>query len=427
MTISKNRGYVCFEKVVSEDERNALTLYWDIDFDEMRFKHKVNDLKEQFAPSISNIASLARSKTSYSCDLPNFRCVDCGSSASIKIRSNFKEQANLYGYTCSSCLEKRETEVLSQFTLVVEKHTSDLYSSSFDYKTLSYLEKVLLFLLLSEYHKKDGEPLYCDAKEFSLTGCRQTDLEYISIFAQKNALLIVDEVSSEVKELKDEFRRIRAMKFRFHESASSYGMRVSYRSEQMDSYASGMYLRFSDYKTASELKTKLYADICKRELTQSDYSDFKFLVERTRTSTILDIAEDYADEFNLSLEHSIKLDNVLRYLAKNYKLAVVSDFLFRRARYVAAELHKKPVPKYIENKLYAKQIDDYLAFCKSKDLKITYTRRLPFDLNTSLFESFMCSHFFEGCLNWFELKTSEILEQWSKGDNLDDNLGLTSD
>lgn len=427
MATSKKRGYVCFEQAVSEDECKALTLYWEIDFDEMGFKHKVNDLKKQFAPSIGNIASLARSKTSYSCDLPNFQCVDCGNSKSIKIRSNFKEQANQYGYTCSSCLEKRETGVLTKFALVVEKYTSDLYSSSFDYTTLSYLEKVLLFLLLSEYHKKDGEPLYCDAKQFSLTGCRQTDLEYISVFVQKDALLIVDEVSSEVKELKDEFRRIREMKFRFHESSSSYGMRVSYRSEQMDSYASGMYLRFSDYKTASELKTKLYADICKRELTQSDYSDFKFLVERTRTSTILDIAEDYADEFNLSLEHSIKLDNVLRYLAKNYKLPVVSYFLFRRAEYLAAELHKNPAPKYIENKLYAKQIDDYLTICKSKDWEISYTKRLPFELNTSLFESFICSHFFDNCLNWFELTTSEVLEQWSSGDNLDVNLGVTPD
>ena len=124
-----NRGYVCFEQPVTTAEAEALMMYWDVDFEEMSFKFKVTDINNEFAPTVTNIASLARSKSSYCCDLSNFRCMNCGVGETIRIRSNFKEQANSYGYTCEDCLEKQEKKVLARFTEVLDSYTDDLYNS----------------------------------------------------------------------------------------------------------------------------------------------------------------------------------------------------------------------------------------------------------------------------------------------------------
>ena len=59
--------------------------------------------------------------------------MNCGVGETIRIRSNFKEQANSYGYTCEDCLEKQEKKVLARFTEVLDSYTDDLYNSTFDY------------------------------------------------------------------------------------------------------------------------------------------------------------------------------------------------------------------------------------------------------------------------------------------------------
>lgn len=277
MDTKANQSFICIGEGVNDRELDAILLYWEFNFDELKFVNKVMDIKQKFALELSNIPSLVRAKSSFSCDLPNFQCNVCGEHKSIKIRSDFSEQANQYGYTCESCLTKREKEILSQFVEVVDKYTTDLYDSSFDYTTLSYLEKLVLFLLISEYHKEDGKPLYCDAKRFSLTGCHSTDKNFLTTFLKKGAILIVDEVSDEIKQLKSEFHKIRDMLFKFHESAKSHAVRANYRCNEMDAYASGMYLRFSDYDTAVELQSALYADICEKKIKKSDIEDFQFL------------------------------------------------------------------------------------------------------------------------------------------------------
>ena len=424
-----NRGYVCFEQPVTTAEAEALMMYWDVDFEEMSFKFKVTDINNEFAPTVTNIASLARSKSSYCCDLSNFRCMNCGVGETIRIRSNFKEQANSYGYTCEDCLEKQEKKVLARFTEVLDSYTDDLYNSTFDYNELSYMEKLALFLLLSEYHREDGGPLYCDAKRFSLTGCHQTDRDFIAKFVEKGAILVIEERSVEIKALKKEFHAIREKKFKFHESKKSTCLRVNYDSPEMETYASGMYLRFSNYSNAMELQTALYADICERKLTKSDIEDFQHIVERSRISLLYDVARAYADEFNFTFESSMKLDNLLKYLAKNFKLPVISNYLHQRALNVSSQINQNPVPGYIKNKLFAKEIDVHLTKAKSRGWNIVYEKFLPGSVDTPLLESFTCNHFFENEFNWFDLTMSEIIEKWAAGVDLNfqsDTLSVRS-
>lgn len=418
MLSTTNRGYICFEQPVTTAEAEALMMYWDVKFDEMSFKFKVTDINNEFSPTITNIASLARSKSSYCCDLPNFRCKCCGRGDPIRIRSNFKKQANSYGYTCESCLEAQEKKVLARFTEVLGSCTEDLYNSTFDYKELSYMEKLGLFLLLSEYHREDGGPLFCDSKQFSLTGCHQTDRDFIAKFVQKGAILVIEERSEEIKTLKKEFHAIREKKFKFHESKQSTCLRVNYDSPEMETYASGMYLRFSNYSNAMELQTALYADICERKLTKSDIEDFQYIVERSRISLLYDVARAYAEEFKFTFESSMKLDNLLKYLAKNFKLPVISNYLHQRALNVSSQLNQNPVPGYIKNKLFAKEIEGHLTKAKNRGWEITFVRYLPVSVDTSLLESFTCNHFFENEFNWFDLTISEILQKWLDGVDL---------
>jgi len=419
MLATNNQGYICFEQAVTKAESEALLMYWEVNFDEMRFKYKVADINDEFSPYVTNVALLARSKSSYSCDLPNFKCNDCGVGEPITIRSNFKDQANAYGYTCESCLEQQESLVLNRFTEVLNTTTEDLYNSSFDYNELSYMEKVGLFLLLTEYHREDGGPLYCDATCFSLTGCDQTDRDLITKFVEKGAILVVEERSEELKSLKEKFRFIREMKFKFHESKHDQCLSVNYQSTEMETYASGMYLRFSNFNNAMELQTALYEDICDRKLTMKDVQDFQYIVERARMSILYEIAKSYAEEFNFPLEDSMKLDNVLKYLAKNFKLPVISNYLHQRALNVSSNLNKKTVPGYVKNKLFAKEIDDHLTKAKSRGWPITFVRHLPVSVDTSLLESFICNHFFENEFNWFDMSIAEVLEKWMLGVDID--------
>ena len=326
-------------------------------------------------------------------------------------------------------MKKQEKKVLARFTEVLDSYTDDLYNSTFDYNELSYMEKLALFLLLSEYHREDGGPLYCDAKRFSLTGCHQTDRDFIAKFVEKGAILVIEERSVEIKALKKEFHAIREKKFKFHESKKSTCLRVNYDSPEMETYASGMYLRFSNYSNAMELQTALYADICERKLTKSDIEDFQHIVERSRISLLYDVARAYADEFNFTFESSMKLDNLLKYLAKNFKLPVISNYLHQRALNVSSQINQNPVPGYIKNKLFAKEIDVHLTKAKSRGWNIVYEKFLPVSVDTPLLESFTCNHFFENEFNWFDLTMSEIIEKWAAGVDLNfqsDTLSVRS-
>ena len=428
-----SRGMICYCDSVSENELEAINLYWEMnEATNSGFSFTVSELQAKFKGKVSNLNNLIKKKSCFTFDPDSSACNWCGKITIAYKRKDVLDIKKSDVYVCKTCIhEKQERERLEEeqrkraLFSTIKNIKQQMLLGNYSVSTLSYVEKLYLFLLLSEYYEADGEPLKIDVENFCLAGSSESDHQYISQLVQKNILISIKEIPDEIRVLTDKLVFEGPNAFSRHD-----WMGTARRSENYlisSPFKVGVYLcQCEKGGSTSSLLQTLYTDICEINLTQRDFEDISILVESVRLGNLYDIVDWISADCRIPVEKSIKLENLLKHLAKSYPLRVCCWLLYSQADKVAAHLHKTNTPSYISKKLLAKKTDDYLTLAKEKGWEFSYTKKLPDDIETSALESLVADHFLEGNFNWQMLTTSEVIKGWTKNAKLVDVNTLTN-
>ena len=425
MKSEQKQGYICYINPTQNsfidvvDTIEILDKYWKLDNDAKNgFAYSVVTLNQMYKGKFSNISTFAQSYSYFSIDSAPFNCQHCNCRQIFRNRQAVIS-TQYRGFICSTCKDKEiyltEQKPKRPF-LIVEGYKNEILASGYKLSTLTYLEKVFLFLLLSEFHRIERQPLNIISDNFSITGCKVLDSDFMTKLEQQGLLLVINEIPESIREANAKLIEHSLMLDLNHSNREQY-------TKGLDSGAlmTGTYLCYnSEFTTSIDLLAQLYSDIEKRKLTRIDVEDIHILVERMRLSSLYQIVSWTCDKFNIQAESSLQLENTLKYLAKSNSLMTCCWTIHYRAEKVAASLNGKKLPIYITNKLLTKDLNSYLAFIQSKGWELTYTKKLPPEVETSTLESFISALFLPNNFNWYSLNTEEIISSWLMDVDFDD-------
>lgn len=411
-----NNLYVCYEQEVNENEVIVINEYWSLTNSNVpSFTYSVTKHKELFKGDVGNIANLIKNKSSVSSCHPGFNCNCCQSRTPVLLRNICISRLKLSSYTCDNCLaaeaEKNKKELLG----IINTYKNKLLDSDYDLTDLTYIEKLCLFILISEYHAVDRQSLRINPEALHLSGCNEVDIKYIRSLESKGVLALIDSIPKKIADANDQlnYNKYRVDNF-WNQTEINRGD---------GEFGPGIYLRYTnEIESSIDLLQKLYDEICTRKFKKSDIEDIKILINDIRLNNFYNIIAWVRDEFQIPIESSLKLEGILNYCAKNYSLLVVCYCMYSNAEKVAAKLYKRNSPFYIENKLFTKQLDDYFTRASAQGWSLKYKKKLPDTVETSPIESLVSSHFCGNYFNWFLLNTKEIFDYWMSGADLNTEL-----
>ena len=411
--------YICYEQEVNEREIIIINEYWSLASSEIpSFTYSVkehNELYKIYKSDVGNLANLIKKKSSVSCCHPSFICDSCKSKMTTSSRHVCLSRLKQTSYTCDRCemiaVEKIKKESLD----IINAYKNKILQSDYSFSSLTYVEKLCLFILLTEYHSADKQPLRINPESLHLTGCDEVDIKYIRSLKSKGVLAIVDSVPDEVIQANNQLNYNRYRVTSFWAPAEV---------KRGDSeFSPGIYLRYTnEFESSAELQQKLYSEICSRKFKESDIEELRILINDIRLNNFYNIITWVSEEFRIHIESSLKLEGLLNHCAKNHSLLAICYCMYSNAEKVAAKLHSRDTPIYIANKLFTKLFDDYLTMASDRGWSLTYTKRLPDTVETSPLESLVSSHFCGNNFNWFLLNTNEIFDYWISGADLNTEL-----
>jgi hypothetical protein len=425
MKSEQKQGYICYINLTQNrfvdvvDTLEILDKYWELDNDANNgFAHSVTKLNQMYKGRFSNISTFAQSYSYFSIDSAPFNCQHCNCRQIFRNRQAVIS-THYKGFICRTCKDKErylaEQKPNKPF-INVEKYKNKVLESGYKLSTLTYLEKVFLFLLLSEYHRIERQPLNIISDNVSITGCKVLDVDFMNKLEQKGSLLVINEIPESIREENAKLIEHSLMLDLNQSNREQYT-----KGNDSGALMTGTYLCYnSEFTSFVDLLAQLYSDIEKRKLTRTDVEDIHILVERMRLNSLYQIVSWSCDKFNIQAESSLRLENTLSYLAKSNSLMTCCWFIHNRAEKVAASLNGKTLPIYIINKLLTKDLDSYLAFTESKGWELTYTKKVPPEAETSTLESFISALFLPNNFNWYSLNTKEIISSWLMGVDFDD-------
>ncbi|WMS94321.1 hypothetical protein RB215_13835 [Pseudoalteromonas sp. HL-AS2] len=408
--------YICYEQEVSEREVIIINEYWSLASSEIpSFTYSIkkhDELYKSYKNDVGNLTSLIKKKSSVSCCHPSFICDSCKSKVTTSSRHECLSRLKLASYTCERCLMTAAEKVKKKSFDIINAYKNKILQSDYQLTSLTYVEKLCLFILLTEYQSADRQPLRIIPEALHLSGCREIDIKYIRSLESKGVLAIVESVPTEVAQANNQLKYNR----------SSFLAPADVKRGNGE-FGMGVYLRYTnEFESPIELQQRLYSEICSRKFKESDIEDLRILINDIRLNNFYKIIAWVSEEFRVPIESSLKLEGLLNHCAKNYSPFVVCYYMYSNAEKVAAQLYRRNTQIYIANKLFTKLFDNYLTMAAEKGWTLKYTKKLPDTIETSPLESLVSSHFCGNNFNWLLLNTNEIFDYWISGADLNTEL-----
>lgn len=409
-------GMICYLKTLDMEELKLINKYWEIvPLNASNFTMTVTQLGSLF-PHLSSPSSLASNKSEFVIIDKNFTCPKCGSMPKVSNRMKYLAALKHPNPVCSECKAKAIELKRERNKNIISAYKASLFDKDYDLADLTYVEKISLFLILNSYYN-DDKPLSITNENLDLSGSQDFDSKLFVDLAQKGCLVIVDDLPEVVQEAYD------AIYGRYSRLNYDNGYNRSRYSETR-SLAQGIYFNMpKQIEDISQVRTELYSHICASKISTSEIQQITQLVEDIRLANLYECIDWLEQvEFKIPVEKSMKLDSLLKFIAKRYSLDKTYYSLWYYARKTGAYIQKIGSRDFKTPKYFVKFLSDYFTDVKTNGWELKCTRSLPMDVNTSAIESLICELYFDDEFNWVSLTTAEIVSTWLKKLDVTDTL-----
>lgn len=412
--MTETKYYICYENALKQDEAELLHKYWQLDqSSENIYRHKVQDLigilnfdKESY------ITKFVKGNCFISSNSQIFNCTSCQIKFNANCRTEFNSLIKRLPTVCDNCKKEEINLIALEKINILESSIQNPIFPEFSYEdlqSLNYVEKIILFVMISEMNVSENEPINFSEGELNLTGVTDIDKDILSSLFNKKAIYVIkDEDYNNLPLLIETTEYI--YKNKKHLNSDNINSVNSFLSAL---YEPGVYfLKPTDSPSFEDFLDKLFEDINNYFITKKDIEILSDLIISILLYQSYYLVNEAKQEHKIPIDMNMKLDIVLTSLVRKYPMPVVFNILNYQAKNVAAKLYSNAaMPSYIQNKLYCKYIEESINYL-DKNNKIPYQKKLPDYMTGSKFEYFSSHYILGDLISWSSLSGDDIIEKW---------------
>ncbi len=341
-----------FEKVELHNEGERKTHRFEIEY-----KYSIEELRKAYDYNAVRTIQYEALITSTS---KLFNCLSCNKKIFAKNRTELKRILQKLPEICDDCKIKEINETALKKIELLE--SSDIYTSlpSFDVKgleSLSYLEKVVLLVLMFEKDLEIEQPTNISLVHLNLSGVNDLDLDLLSKLMDKKAIYKVD--YEYIPILTESIGYFEEQRQFFYDDVM----------KKVDEYKKnilkeGLYFLIpEEFNNYNELTEYLFEKISDQEVTHSDLNAITDFVTSILVFQAYQLIENIKKEQRIPIDLNLSLDTLLTKTVQKYPMVVVFNIFRYKAKGVAAKVYsERNIPLFIENKLFVKFVEDYLNY-----------------------------------------------------------------
>jgi len=397
---------ICYPEDVNEVEALALYDYWLLsDETSTGFLYTVKQLDQRYKPEGARPINSLTQKASFLPRIPVFFCQSCKVKLPVKSRKRYNE--SIRGNSdllCSNCYKSKEKEVSDNAKRILYEFKNRRFKAADYLSGLDFLE--LMALLAISSGKEPGSPLSQSRNELIVTGAHSVDQKILSSLENKGALVVIDELPPEVQcaceDLYGDYGRVTYYS-RYQNVA---------RPARSGSLQKGVYLNYLVMESATEaynISSILYQKIQSYAVSFDEMSIIHQMIKNIQMDKLYKLVCFIEKEFRLRVDQSNVLSALLSHLAENYSPNNIFFTFFNGAQKAVMYIHKERIPEYISRHCFSKFVGDYIQYVEDNDYKLSKTRSLPPEIQSSPFEALFSQLYLNGHFDWNRLSAKEVV------------------
>ncbi|MDD2307909.1 MAG: hypothetical protein PHP53_24615 [Prolixibacteraceae bacterium] len=398
---------------------NLFNDYWDfLDFSNLKYRYTSSAIQEKYGLTASVYYKAVRS-SGY---LEFKELMDCGKCyANIKVYNRNevfhlikkRSHSELFCKTCYSIKFNDSCKMLvNKFSeslpleLIVENKSNE-YS-------LSYLEKIFLYNLITQSDSPEGEYIEEHVWENFLA------LEAIGL--EDIVKSIFDKGYVYNKKYDDCLLEQQVyIKKLYYRNAEEYSDEDTFKNLKLIAnldLSSYFCLNIPElYSNVSSWAHALYTEIANAKLTIFDCKEIEAYLKTKRLMEVYELLDYTCSYWNVPIVKDNALEFELLRMIINYDLNCCFAIIYYQAKETGAFLNKMGSEvtnqqRFTKNHLLRMRVSSYMDYLERKNEKPKHPRPLPLDWVTSEIELFVSMNIIKGYQKWEKYTPEEITSEW---------------
>lgn len=414
--MNANDFYVVFEKELDQLEVELILKYWKFyEDDSLKFLNTIKSLTlNTDFKNTSQVSTFVSERCYLTSTCLDFSCKICKSAFKASSREHFKRIIDAESI-CEECkiveINKEAKDILKIMKYDIDEN--NYFSVDFFECNTSYLEKIYLFIILSEFDVKENG-LINRWDSFSMKKYSKEFDFILGSLIEKNVIFRVKfeaELDSYIRYMQNFFCR---NKFILDPSIIDQYRPIS---EKIPSQ--GFYLRRAkEDDSYQDWMIEIFQGIQNSILSDNDINILRNYIQYIQLNKVYVLLNTVKEAYAIDVEQNIALDSIFIFLINNYSLQHIYNIFCYQAEKTTTIIHVKTKGgkvklSYTEkSKIFRSKVEAYLNYLSAQNKKHEHTKPLPFNWHTTHIEYFTSIHIFQEGINWASLSTQEIISKW---------------
>jgi hypothetical protein len=410
-------------KIIENCSSNTELLldYWRFD-DNYKYSYTINDLLKKYEV-ISPNELLKKVRKAGFLEVKKIKvCNLCYEEYKANDRPSFKYLQLNFLKKEISCAECEKSNALKMTKKLISNLNTDIKikDESHQFKKLSYLENIYLYVLIENYIKNKGI-----VKSWNYNTVVRTSGggEVVDNIIKKGYI----QVREGSIELSGKQAKLRSIYMKYSNFFDHILIKEVEKTLKLNFDSESIILIPSEFNCLEDWIVEILKTLQKEMMTIEDIREVEKFLFNKRFWEISVLIDQVCLRNHIKINKNNAFDFVLIGMAKKYNLETIYNILNYQAIKTTSNLDKyehffEGKFNYINSNLYIRNIENFLNRIEIDANRTLYTKQLPIDWEYSELEFFVANNIIKNNQKWDKFIPSEILALWVESAGIRDEI-----
>ena len=405
----------------SSSDRELLLDYWRFN-DQSKFLYSIKDLLIEY-DIISPNELLKKIRKAGFLEIKKIKnCNLCYEEYKANDRASFKYIQSHFFNKEISCVECEKSNALKMAKKLISDLNADIKikDESYQFKKLSYLENIYLYVLIENYIKNKGI-----VKSWNYNTVVRTNGggEVVDNIIKKGYI----QVNNGSIELSIKQAELRTIYMKYSNLFDCILVKEVEKTLKLNFDCQCIILIPSEFNCLEDWMIEILKTLQKEMMTIEDIREVEKFIFNKRFWEIGVLIDQVCFRNHIKINKNNAFNFVLSGMAKKYNLETIYNILNYQAIKTTSNLDKyehffEGKFNYINSNLYIRNIENFLNRIEMDANRTLYTKQLPIDWEYSELEFFIANNIIKNNQKWDKFTPGEILALWVESAGIRDEV-----
>lgn len=395
--------------------------YWRFD-DNYKYSYTINDLLKKYEVISSN-ELLKKVRKAGFLEVKKIKvCNLCYEEYKANDRPSFKYIQLNFLKKEISCAECEKSNALKMTKKLISDLNADIKikDESYQFKKLSYLENIYLYVLIENYIKNKGI-----VKSWNYNTVVRTNGggEVVDNVIKKGYI----QVREGSIELSGKQAKLRSIYMKYSNLFDCILVKEVEKTLKLNFDCQCIILIPSEFNCLEDWMIEILKTLQKEMMTIEDIKEVEKYIINKRFWEVGVLMDQICFRNHIKIKKNNAFDFVLMGMAKKYNLETIYNILNYQAIKTTSNLDRYEhffdgKFNYINSNLYIRNIENFLNRIEMDANRTLYTKQLPIDWEYSEIEFFVANNIIKNNQKWDKFTPSEILALWVESAGIQDEV-----